>query len=64
MIHVIPKAALFVVWNLMAGSEDIAEHGRDWFNAGADGQIDWGTHGDFEQCVAIAGKYMADPEGY
>lgn len=37
---------------------------RDWFNDGADGAIDWGSPGDFAQCVAVAGKYMDDPEGY
>lgn len=37
---------------------------RDWYEAGADGQIDWGQHGDFDQCVAVAGKYLDDPEGY
>lgn len=41
-----------------------AEALRRWYVDGADGQIDWGTHGDFEQCVAIAGKYIDDPEGY
>ena len=36
----------------------------DWYNAGADGAIDWGQPGDFEQCVAIAGQHVADPEGF
>lgn len=36
----------------------------DWYNGGADGQIDWGTDGDFEACVAIAGKYIDNPEGF
>ena len=36
----------------------------DWYNAGADGQIDWGTPGDFQQCVAIAGKHLDNPEGF
>ena len=36
----------------------------DWYESGADGQIDWGEPGDFDACVAIAGKYMDDPEGY
>ena len=39
-------------------------HLIEWWNNGADGQIDWGTHGDFEQCVALAGKYVDDPEGF
>lgn len=36
----------------------------DWYNNGADGQIDWGSPGDFDDCVAIAGKYLDDPEGF
>lgn len=31
---------------------------RDWFNNGADGQINWGEHGAFDACVAIAEKHM------
>ena len=37
---------------------------RDWYESGADGQISWGDSGDFEACVAIAGKFMDNPEGY
>ncbi len=36
----------------------------DWYNSGADGQIDWGSAGDFDQCVAIAGQYVDDPQGF
>ena len=36
----------------------------DWYNAGADGQIEWGSEGDFDACVAVAGKYMDSPEGF
>jgi Phage portal protein/Family of unknown function (DUF5872) len=36
----------------------------DWYNDGADGQIDWGKPGDFDACVAVAGKYIDDPEGF
>lgn len=36
----------------------------DWYNDGAGGQIDWGTPGDFDQCVAVAGQYIDDPEGF
>ena len=36
----------------------------DWYNAGADGAIEWGSEGDFDACVAIAGKYMENPEGF
>jgi hypothetical protein len=37
---------------------------RDWYNDGADGQIDWGSEGDIADCVAIAGKYLDNPEGF
>ena len=47
-----------------AGGADGADALRDWYNSGADGQIDWGSDGDFEACVAIAGKYIDNPEGY
>jgi DNA primase len=36
----------------------------DWFEAGADGQIDWGQPGDFEQCVDVASAHLDDPEGF
>jgi|GEM_PF-1203172 len=36
----------------------------EWYNDGADGAIDWGSEGDFDACVAIAGKYMENPEGF
>src|SRR5215831_3412117 len=37
----------------------------DWYNEGADGQIDWGSDGDFEQCVAIASDHgLESPEGF
>ena len=36
----------------------------DWYESGADGQIEWGSEGDFDACVAIAGKYIDDPEGF
>jgi hypothetical protein len=36
----------------------------DWYNAGADGQIEWGSEGDFNACVAVAGQYIDDPEGF
>jgi hypothetical protein len=48
----------------LAGNAGNPEALREWFEAGADGAIDWGSPGDFEQCVAVAGKYMDDPEGY
>ena len=37
---------------------------REWYNEGADGAINWGEPGDFDACVAVAGKYLDDPEGY
>jgi hypothetical protein len=39
-------------------------HLRQWWLDGADGQIDWGSPGDFDDCVALASKYMDSPEGY
>jgi len=36
----------------------------DWYNNGADGQINWGSEGDFAACVAIAGKHIDNPEGF
>ena len=36
----------------------------DWYNEGAGGKIQWGQPGDFEACVAIAGKYLYNPEGF
>lgn len=33
----------------------------DWYRAGADGQIPWGSPGDFDACVAVASRHM-DPE--
>jgi len=36
----------------------------EWYENGADGQIDWGQPGDFEQCVEIAGQYLENPEGF
>lgn len=35
---------------------------RDWYNDGADGQIDWGSEGDFMQCVNIASEHMDDED--
>lgn len=34
----------------------------EWFNAGADGQIAWGSHGDFDSCVAIASEHMSEEQ--
>ena len=31
---------------------------RRWYEAGGDGQINWGTPGDFMQCVRKASQYM------
>ena len=37
----------------------------DWYNDGADGAINWGEDGDFEDCVAIAGEHgLESPEGF
>lgn len=37
---------------------------RDWYDASANGQIHWGTPGDFDRCVEIAGKYISNPQGF
>jgi hypothetical protein len=34
----------------------------DWYNDGADGQINWGSDGDFDQCVGVASRYMAEDD--
>ena len=47
-----------------AGNEGNAAALIRWYEDGADGQINWGTPGDFEQCVAIAGQHIDDPEGF
>src|SRR5262245_5803786 len=41
-----------------------ASHLIEWYNAGADGAIDWGSHGDFEACVAIAEGHVDDPQAF
>lgn len=35
---------------------------RDWYNEGADGKIDWGSPGDWQQCVDVASNYMDDDQ--
>jgi hypothetical protein len=39
-----------------------AEHLISWYNDGADGQIDWGSDGDWQQCVDVASKYMSEDQ--
>lgn len=56
-------------WILKARQVEIHKAGNaqgliDWYNNGADGQINWGSEGDFDACVAIAGKYLDSPEGF
>jgi len=43
-----------------------AQHLIDWFNAGADGAIAWGSPGDWAQCVAVASAHMGveDAKGF
>lgn len=33
-----------------------------WYNDGADGQIDWGSPGDWQQCVDVASQYMSEDD--
>lgn len=49
---------------LAKASDGNAQALIDWYNDGADGQIDWGSEGDFDACVAIAGEHIDDPEGF
>lgn len=35
-----------------------------WYEEGADGKIDWGSPGDFEQCVSVASPHVDDPEAF
>lgn len=35
---------------------------REWFNSGADGQIEWGEHGAFDACVALASEHMDEEQ--
>lgn len=44
--------------------EGNAQYLIDWYNAGADGGIDWGEPGDWQQCIDIAGRYIDNPEGF
>lgn len=43
---------------LLAAPQGNPEALRQWYNDGADGQINWGEHGDFDACVAIASNHM------
>lgn len=49
---------------LKAGNEGNAAALASWYESGADGAIDWGSAGDFEQCVAVAEQYLDNAEGY
>lgn len=40
------------------------ENLRQWYVDGADGQINWGEEGDFDQCVAIVGDHFDEPEAF
>jgi HK97 family phage portal protein len=35
---------------------------RKWFNDGADGAINWGSPGDFDDCVNVASKHMDEDQ--
>ena len=43
-------------------SDDKAEALRQWYLN--DAGINWGSDGDWQQCVDIASQYMSDAEGY
>ena len=36
----------------------------DWYNDGADGQIPWGSDGDFDACIGVASGYMSDDQAH
>ena len=45
-------------WVLKAREIEVHKAGNadaliEWYNDGADGQINWGSEGDFDACVAI-----------
>ena len=46
----------------LAKADGDAEALINWYNEGADGQIEWGSPGDFDACVGIASKYMDDDQ--
>jgi len=48
----------------MAGNEGNPQALIDWFNNGADGQIDWGNPGDFQACVDIASNHMDEDQAH
>lgn len=61
---VIDPAHICDHWAMVKLDEGVAGDVRarnliKWFNRGADGQIAWGTPGDFDECVRIAGGHMA-----
>lgn len=35
---------------------------REWYSSGADGAINWGEHGDFDACVALASEHMDEDQ--
>jgi HK97 family phage prohead protease len=37
-------------------------HLISWYNDGADGAIDWGSDGDWQQCVDVASNYMSEDD--
>ena len=43
------------------GTERLHEY---WVHGPGAARIAWGTHGDFDRCVAELGKYIKDPKGY
>lgn len=57
----------------MAAGKDVTpederdtERLKDWYKPGGEGgaRIQWGTPNDFYRCVALAGRFMGDPQGY
>jgi SPP1 gp7 family putative phage head morphogenesis protein len=64
----VERMAAELTVHALAKDSDYGERGtealREWYNNGADGAINWGEPGDFEACIAVASKYIDNPEGY
>lgn len=60
-LHASAAVLTDVEWASFAAN---AEKLIEWYDSGADGQIDWGAPGSFEDCVAIAGDHVDDPEAF
>ena len=53
-----PKKSATALMHELAKAAGDPSHLISWYNDGADGQIGWGSPGDWQQCVDVASKYM------